>query len=123
MTPERDEAGRRRAVTRLFSHRTPCQLHGVDKVTFQKKVRPPTAARRAKRAVLSLARSEEFIGERKKAWRKSRRSSILGSLGKVRKYIVTMCLILAGRCEEEVCFLHICVNIFMSLVQRDKVTA
>lgn len=75
MAPNRDEPGSRRAVTRLFAHRTPGQLHGVVSVVFQSRVRPPTAERKDKSAALSPDRSEETLMKKKK----KRRSNIPGN--------------------------------------------
>lgn len=78
--PEREEAGRRRAVTRLFSHWTPAQLHGVGFEVFQRKVRPPTEERRDKRAARSEVRSEEVEGMRKE-WKRTKNSSSIAGFG------------------------------------------
>lgn len=73
--PEREEAGRRRIVTRLFSHWTPDQLQGVVLVVFQKRVRPPREERRERRA-----RRSEFRSAAAERRRKKKRSSIVRSL-------------------------------------------
>lgn len=76
--PEREEPGRRRAITWLFSHCTPAQLHGVGFEAFQKRVRPPAAERRDKRAARSEARSEEVVKTTKRLKRRKKRSCIGG---------------------------------------------
>lgn len=92
ITPEREAAGRRSTVTRSFSHRTPGQLHGVVRVVFQKRVRPPTEARRAKRAALSTDKSEKTVAGKKR----KRRTTIVVILGSVR---VSVCIFV---CEARV---------------------
>lgn len=74
--PEREEPGRRRAITWLFSHCTPAQLHGVGFEAFQKRVRPPTVERKDKRAARSEVRSEEAAKTTKKLKRRKKRSCI-----------------------------------------------
>ncbi|KAL2545629.1 Uncharacterized protein Fot_14862 [Forsythia ovata] len=38
-TPKMEAAGRRRTITRSFSHRTPCQLHVVVWTVFDEQIR------------------------------------------------------------------------------------
>lgn len=97
MLPERATPGRRRIVTLLFSHLTPAQLHGEVCLMFQRNVRPPTAERRVRRAVLSALRSwvDGRGRERRRNERKMERI-VMDELGKTR--IVT---IQKRRREEE----------------------
>lgn len=64
MLPVRATPGRRSTVTRLSSQLTPAHEHGLLWFTFQSRVRPPTAERRARRAARSEARSGFAMGSK-----------------------------------------------------------